>query len=169
MSKYFARNDGDKEFDMTIRDTVKEAGSKTSMAMYLQGQEQLNLLRMLIVEQGIMRDELGSMKTLVGKTAELYETCDDFIKSAEVYSKLNEGVDRVDKKISDLMEYICESANLDRELQRMDPKLSDDAISLVRLHQAKAKGKAHDAPTEFNKHVALAWDYILCCVELCKN
>lgn len=168
MSKYFARSDNDKEFDMTIRDTVKEAGSKTSMAMYLQGQEQLNLLRTLVVEQGIMMDELSSMKTLVEKTSELYETYNEIVKAAEVYSKLSEGVDRVDKKISDLMEYICESANLDRELKRVDPKLSDDAISLVRLHRAKAKGKAHDAPTEFNKHISLAWDYVLCCVELCK-
>ena len=74
MSKYFARCDNDVELDSTIRDTVVEDGSKTSMAMYLQGQEQLNLLRTLIVEQGVMMDELKSMKTLVGKTAELYQT-----------------------------------------------------------------------------------------------
>lgn len=169
MSKYFARCDSDQEFDATIRDTVKESGSKTSMAMYLQGQEQLNLLRTLVVEQGVMMDELSSMKTLVEKTSELYETYNEIVKAAEVYSELSKGVNRVEGKINDLMEYICESEKLDRELRRVDPKLSDDALSLVRLQQAKAKGKAHDAPTEFNKHLALAWDYILCCVELCKN
>ena len=169
MSKYFARNDEDREFDSTIRDTVSEDGGKISMAMYLQGQEQLNLLRALVVEQGVMREELGSMKTVVDKTSYLYETYDDFIKSAEVYSKLNDGVERVERKINDLMEYICESANLDRELRKVDPKLSDDAVSLVRLQQSKAKCRWHDHPTEFNKHVSLAWDYILCCVELCRN
>lgn len=167
MSKYFARCDNDVELDSTIRDTVVEDGSKTSMAMYLQGQEQLNLLRTLIVEQGVMMDELKSMKTLVEKTSELYETYNEIVKAAEVYSELSKGVNRVEGKINDLMEYICESANLDRELRRVDPKLSDDAISLVRLHQAKAKGISHDNPTEFNKHISLAWDYILCCVEVC--
>lgn len=169
MSKYFARSDNDKEFDMTIRDTVKEAGSKTSMAMYLQGQEQLNLLRTLVVEQGIMMDELNSMKTLVEKTSELYETYNDIVKAAEVYSELSKGVNRVERKINDLMEYICESEKLDQTLRCADPKLSDDAISIVRLNQAKAKGKMSDNPSEFNKHISLAWDYILCCVELCND
>lgn len=169
MSKYFARCDKDVELDSTIRDTVVEDGNKTSMAMYLQGQEQLNLLRTLVVEQGVMMDELSSMKTLVEKTSELYETYNELVKAAEVYSELSKGVNRVERKIDDLMEYICESEKLDQALHRMDPKLSDDAISIVRLNQAKAKGKMSDNPTEFNKHISLAWDYILCCVELCND
>lgn len=169
MSKYFARNDEDREFDSTIRDSVAEDGGKISMAMYLQGQEQLNLLRELVVNQKSLEGDISAMKTITEKNIEIYETYNDLVHAAEVYSELNKSLDRVEKKLDDLMEYICESANLDRELRRVDPKLSDDAISLVRLQQAKAKGKSYDNPTEFNKHISLAWDYILCCVELCRQ
>ena len=43
--KYYARSEADKRFDDQIRSNVKKGGDKAMMALYLQNQEILNLLR----------------------------------------------------------------------------------------------------------------------------
>ena len=43
--EYYARNEKEKEFDDCIRNAVYENGTKVEMALYVQNQEILNLLR----------------------------------------------------------------------------------------------------------------------------
>ncbi|MCI9004414.1 MAG: hypothetical protein HFH39_04070 [Lachnospiraceae bacterium] len=43
--KYYARNEKEKKFDDWIRDAVRTEGSKADMALYIQNQALLNMIR----------------------------------------------------------------------------------------------------------------------------
>lgn len=43
--KYYARTDEERHFDDEIRSKIYSSGTKAEMALYIQGQEILNLLR----------------------------------------------------------------------------------------------------------------------------
>lgn len=45
MESYYARNEKEKEFDRRIRETAKSTNDPYKMAMYVQGQARLNILR----------------------------------------------------------------------------------------------------------------------------
>lgn len=45
--KYYARSEQEKEFDDEIRNAVYNDGTKAEMALYIQNQEILNLLRQI--------------------------------------------------------------------------------------------------------------------------
>lgn len=49
-TKYFARNENEKNFDDEIRETLLRFGDKAQMALYLQNQMILNELRRLSVK-----------------------------------------------------------------------------------------------------------------------
>lgn len=44
-TKYYARNEEERSFDREIRSKVYDCGTKSEMALYIQGQAILNLLR----------------------------------------------------------------------------------------------------------------------------
>lgn len=44
---YYARNEQEKTFDNSIRDTVKHSGTNVEMALYIQNQTILSMLRKL--------------------------------------------------------------------------------------------------------------------------
>lgn len=45
MANYYARNEYERKLDNQIREAVRGTGDKDKMAMFVQGQETLNLLR----------------------------------------------------------------------------------------------------------------------------
>jgi len=54
--EYYARNEEEKRFDDQIRSVVYDKGTKTEMAIYLQNQTILNMLRHI-------EDEIAKLKT----------------------------------------------------------------------------------------------------------
>lgn len=53
---YYARHEREKEFDDSIRDAVKSANDKALMALYVQNQAILNMLRKMDDKQTALRN-----------------------------------------------------------------------------------------------------------------
>lgn len=165
MSKYFALNESDIEFDNTIRESIKNTKSKSHMALYLQGQEELNLLRELVQRQRDMSEDLDILHTLLQKYHEL-EFYDHKFDTDEAYLQIFDELACINRSIQELMEYICESDEDNLEnLTTEQQSIVKDATSLVRLNAAKAARNYSKSLSKDDKHLVLLWDYILCAMK----
>lgn len=169
MSKYYARNDNDRSVDATIRNTVREEGNRSHIALYLQGQEELNLLREMVDNQEKLMAAMIDIIGIVRKIPELYETTSNTDKVVtELCSEVDEGMALLNRKMNDLLEYICETEEKGC-CSNSSPVHVEIAMALAKDKNIKAKLNYREDPSELHRQAMLAWDYILCCLEACKN
>lgn len=170
MSEYFALNEKDIEFDNTIRESIKKSKSKSHMALYLQGQEELNLLRELVQRQRDMSEDLSMLHDVMKHFHELTEKEDHCISTDEAYLQILDEIEDLRSDIHGLIEYICENEEDDfEELTAAQRIIVKDASSLIRLHAAKAAKNYSKTLSEEDKHMLKLWDYILCALEFVKG
>lgn len=163
---YFARNDEDRKLDDQIRDTIKASKTKSHMALYLQGQEELNLLRRIILHQEDFEEELRTIYQLLNKKEELRETYNIVIEEDDAANTILKEINNLRMKVDDMIQYICESENFHDDMNDYVKisNLHKDAESLVRMHNATAKWMYEKNPDVNHKKNVLIWDYILCCL-----
>ena len=170
MSQYFALNEKDIEFDNTIRDTIKKSKSKTHMALYLQGQEELNLLRELVQRQRDMSCDMNVLHSVMKHYDELVERDGEDISTGEAYLQILDEIAALRSSLNGLIEYICENEEDDfEELTATQKDIVRDANSLARIHAAKAARTYSISLSKEDKHVMELWDYILCALEFVKG
>ena len=161
MPNYYARNDEEREFDNSIRDSIKTSKSKSHMALYLQGQEELNLLRRIIENQEALAKDLETIHDLIKHSDILQEKYDTVIDSTELMLNIHDELGSMNMKLRDLMQYICESDNDDEEADEIVKSIKEKAKSYARLQSKKVK----DLPeVSININLPEIWDYILCCL-----
>lgn len=161
MPNYYARTDEEREFDDTIRESVKSSKSKSHMALYLQGQEELNLLRHIIENQEALAKDLETIHDLVKHSDILQEKYDTVIDSTQLMLDIHDELGSMNMKMRDLMQYICESDNDDEEAKEITNSIKEKAKSYARLQSKKAK----DTPyVSIDINLSEIWDYILCCL-----
>ena len=170
MSQYFALNEKDIEFDNNIRDTVKKSRSKSHMALYLQGQEELNLLRELVQRQRDMAFDLAIINNVVNHYHELVERDNQKISVDEAYLQILDELAGIKYSINGLLEYICEDDDDKMDsLSSSEKELVNDAIALVRINAAKANKEYCRSNSESDGRLVDLWDYILCSMEFIKS
>lgn len=170
MSQYFALNEKDIEFDNTIRDTIKKAKTKSHMALYLQGQEELNLLRELVQRQRDMSCDMDILHSAMKHYDELVEQEGHGVNPGEAYLQILDEITALKYSINGLIEYICEDNEDDlEELTAAQRDIVRDANSLARLHAAKAAKTYSKSLSKEDKHIVELWDYILCALEFVKD
>lgn len=170
MSQYFALNEKDVEFDNTIRESIKKSKSKSHMALYLQGQEELNLLRELVQRQRDMASDIYILHSAIKHYDELVEQEGKGISPNEAYLQILEEIAELRYSVNGLLEYICEDEDesLD-DLTAAQKEIVRDANSLARLHATKAARDYSKSLTKEDKHLVELWDYILCALEFVKG
>ncbi len=170
MSEYFALSEKDIEFDNTIRESVKKSKSKSHMALYLQGQEELNLLRELVQRQRDMSEDLSMLHDVMKHFHELTEKEDHCISTDEAYLQIIDELDSISCSLNGLIEYIFDNEEDELEtLTSAQKMIVKDASSLIRLHAARAAKNYSKTLSEEDKHMLKLWDYILCTLEFVKG
>lgn len=170
MSQYFALNEKDVEFDNTIRESIKKSKSRSHMALYLQGQEELNLLRELVQRQRDMASDMDILHSAIKHYDELVEQGDKGISPSEAYLQILEEIAELRYSVNGLLEYICEDEEESLEdLTATQKEIVRDANSLARLHATKAARDYSKSLTKEDKHLVELWDYILCALEFVKG
>lgn len=170
MSQYFVLDEKDIEFDNDIRENIKKSKSKTHMALYLQGQEELNLLRELVQRQRDMAFDLSVINNVINHYHELVERDDQKISADEAYLQILDELASIKYSINGLLEYICEDDEEEMEsLSQYQKELMRDAMALVRLNAAKANSDYCRSRSVSDKRLVDLWDYILCSMEFVKS
>ena len=162
MSRYLARDKDDIDFDCTIRNTIKNSKSKLTMAMYLQGQEQLNLLREIIIKQDEMAKDISVLAYLVNKSSTIQEQFDTNINGEDISKNIENSFRHFETKLDDLIEYLCEEKDCE-----FDSELHKDAVAALRLMNASAAKNYKENPNDINLRRLHRTDYILSCVLAC--
>lgn len=170
MSQYFALNEKDIELDNTIRESIKKSKSKSHMALYLQGQEELNLLRELVQRQRDMSSDMDMLHSVMKHYDQLIEEEGHGVNPGEAYLEILDEIAALRSSLNGLIEYICESEEDDfEELTAAQKDIVRDANSLARLHAAKAARTYSTSLSKEDKHIVELWDYILCALEFVKS
>lgn len=164
MSRYLARNKEDMDFDCTIRNTIKNSKSKITMAMYLQGQEQLNLLREIIVKQDEMAKDISVLAYIVNKSPTICEQFDANINGEDISKNIEDSFKRFEMKLDDLIEYLCEEKDCE-----FDSELHRDAVAALRLASISAAKHYKENPSDINLRRMHTTDYILSCIIACSE